>query len=187
MRMQATMIGLLALMISFSAQAQKIGFVSTEYVLSQMPEAKQIQSELQAYERQLTNKIQATVQGYQTQVQQYQQGASTMTEEARAAKEKELTELQQQIQQDQQEAQLNLQRKQGELVQPAYDKIQTAIDKVAADNGYTHIFSQDVAGNPILLFVKNEEEANVSDMVLKQMGITPTPPSQGTDSAGSQE
>lgn len=172
MKTKFLIIGLIASMVSFTAQAQKIkvGFVSTDYVLAQMPEAKQIQSELQSYEKQLSNKIQATVQGYQQQLQAYQQGAATMTDEARQAKEKELTELQTQIQQDQQEAQANLQSKQGELVQPALKKIQDAITKVAKAQGYTHILSPEV-----VLYVENEEEANLSDSVLKELGITPTP------------
>ena len=169
MKAKVIIIGIIASLATFTVQAQKIGFVNTDYVLAQMPEAKQIQSELQSYEKQLANKIQATVQGYQQQLQAYQQGAATMTEDARAAKEKELTELQTQIQQDQQEAQLNLQKKQGELVQPAYDKIQEAIGKVAKADGYTHVLSPEV-----VLYVENQEEANLSDKVLKEMGITPT-------------
>ena len=170
MKSKVIIIALIASCVSFAAQAQKIGFVSTDYVLAQMPEAKQIQSELQAYEKQLSNKIQATIQGYQQQLQAYQQGAATMTEDARKTKEDELTKLQQQIQRDQQEAQQNLQRKQGELVQPALTKIQEAINKVAKANKYTHILSPEV-----VLYVENEEEANLSDSVLKEMGITPTP------------
>ncbi|MGB3589857.1 MAG: OmpH family outer membrane protein [Tunicatimonas sp.] len=168
-------ISVFTLFFATQAQAQqKFGFVSTEYVLSQMPEAKSIQSELQAYQRQLVNKIQATTQGFQTQYEAYQKGASTMTEDARAAKEKELQDLQTQIQQDQQDAQTNLQRKEAELLQPALDKIQKSIDVVAKENSYTHVFSLDVAGNPILLYVDNQEEADISDLVLKNMGITPT-------------
>ena len=168
-------ISVLALFFTAEAQAQqKFGFVSTEYVLSQMPESKSIQSELQAYQRQLVNKIQATTQGFQTQLDAYQKGAATMTEDARAAKEKELQDLQTQIQQDQQEAQVNLQRKEAELLQPALDKIQKSIAAVAKENSSTHVFSLDVAGNPILLYVENQDEADISDLVLKNMGITPT-------------
>ncbi|MGD1892972.1 MAG: OmpH family outer membrane protein [Cyclobacteriaceae bacterium] len=176
MKRSILMIGAIALIfgVQAQAQAQKFGFVSTEYVLSQMPESKSIQSELQAYQRQLTNKIQATMQGFQTQLDAYQKGAATMTEDARAAKERELQELQTQIQQDQQEAQTNLQRKEAELLQPALDKIQEAINAVAKENSYTHVFSLDIAGNPILLYVENQDEADISDLVLKQMGITPT-------------
>jgi outer membrane protein len=177
MKLKSLFVSAILTLFAIGAQAQdnmKIGFVDTDYILTQMPEAKQIQSELQAYQRQLTNKIQATMQGFQTQLDTYQKGAATMTEEARAAKEQELQELQQQIQQDQQQAQLSMQRKEEELLAPVYEKIQTNIDKVAEQNNFTHIFNSNIAGNAILLYVKNQDEANISDMVLQAMGITPT-------------
>lgn len=170
-------------LLAFTAQAQddpKIGFVDTEYILAQMPEAKQIQSELQAYQRQLMNKINATMQGFQQQYQEYQQSAGTMTEQGRQEKEAELQELQQQIQQDQQQAQLSLQQKEAELLEPVYDKIQINIDKVAESNGFTHIFSSNIAGNPVLLYVKDQDKLDISDMVLQAMGITPASPSGGS-------
>lgn len=183
MNFKSLIVGAILTLFAFTAQAQdspKIGFVDTDYILTQMPEAKQIQSELQAYQRQLMNKINATIQGFQQQAQQYQQTAGTMTEQARQEKEAELQELQQQIQQDQQQAQLSLQQKEGELLEPVYEKIQSNIDKVAETNGFTHIFSSNVAGNPILLYVKDQDSADISDMVLQAMGITPASPSDGS-------
>ncbi|WPP53475.1 OmpH family outer membrane protein [Catalinimonas niigatensis] len=188
MKLKTLFVSAMLTLFAVGVQAQgnvKIAYVDTDYILAQMPEAKQIQSELQAYQRQLTNKIQATMQGLQQQYQEYQQGAATMTEQARQEKEQQLQELQQQIQQDQQEAQLAMQRKEGELLEPVYEKIQTNIDKVAEQNAYTHIFSAGVPGNPILLYVKNKEEADISDMILQAMGITPTTGSSGTGTDGS--
>lgn len=185
MKLKTLFVSAILTLLVVGAQAQgnvKIAYVDTDYILTQMPEAKQIQSELQAYQRQLQNKISATMQGFQQQYQEYQQGAATMTEQARQEKEGELQELQQQIQQDQQQAQLSLQRKEGELLAPVYEKIQTNIDKVAEQNGYTHIFSAAVAGNPILLYVKDQDEADISDKVLEAMGITPTPANSGEGS-----
>ncbi|WKN33364.1 OmpH family outer membrane protein [Porifericola rhodea] len=185
MKLKTLFVSAVLMLFTLGVQAQdnlKIGYVDTEYILTQMPEAKQIQSELQAYQRQLMNKINATMQGFQQQYQEYQQGAATMTEQARQEKEQELQGLQQQIQQDQQDAQLSLQRKEAELLDPVYKKIQSNIDKVAEQNGYTHIFSSNIAGNPILLYVKNQEDNDVSDKVLEAMGITPTPSnSQGSN------
>lgn len=177
MNIKFVLVSLALTLIGFSASAQnvKIGFANTDYILSQMPEAKSVDSELRSFEKQLSSKINATMTGFQQQLQQYQQGAATMTEEARANKEQELSQLQQQIQQDQQEAQLKLQQKQAELLEPVFKKIQDAIDRVAKANNYTHILSPDVGGNPVLLYVQNEEEANISDMVLKELGITPAP------------
>ena len=185
MNIKFVLVGLALILAGFSASAQnlKIGFANTDYILSQMPEAKSIQSELASFQKQLSSKINATAQGFQQQVQQYNQAAPTMTEEAKANKEKELSDLQQQIQQDQQNAQLQLQQKQEELLAPVYKKIQSSIDKVAKANGYTHIFTPDVAGSPVLLYVQNEEEANISDLVLKDLGITPTSPPAGTGSS----
>ena len=183
MKFKSLVVSAILTLFAFTVQAQdnlKIGFVETEYILSQMPEAKQIQSELQAYQRQLMNKINATIQGFQQQAQQYQQTAGTMTEQARQEKEAELQELQQQIQQDQQQAQLSLQQKENELLEPVYEKIQNNIDDVAAANGFSHVFSSNAGGSPILIYVKNQDEANISDMVLEAMGITPTSPSSGT-------
>lgn len=177
MKLKTLFVSALLTLFAFGAQAQdnlKIGFVDTEYILTQMPEAKQIQSELQAYQRQLTNKIQATMQGFQQQLDEYQKSGSTMTDQARQEKEQELQALQQQIQQDQQEAQVSMQRKEGELLEPVYEKIQTNIDKVAEQNSFTHIFNSNIAGNAILLYVKDQEKSDISDMVLQSMGITPT-------------
>lgn len=181
MNIKFVLVSLALTLVGFSASAQnvKIGFANTDYIVSQMPEAKSVESELRAFEKQLSNKINATVQGLQQQYQQYQQNAGTMTEEARASKEQELSELQQQIQRDQQEAQQKLQQKQAELLEPVFQKVQEGIDKVAKANGYTHVFTPDVAGNPVLLYVQNEEEADISDMVLKELGITPAPAGSG--------
>jgi outer membrane protein len=183
MKLKSLFVGAILTLFAFTAQAQanlKIGYVDTEYILAQMPETKQIQSELQAYQRQLMNKINATMQGFQQQYQAYQQGAGTMTEQARQEKEAELQELQQQIQADQQQAQQSMQRKEAELLEPVYEKIQNNIDKVAEQNSYTHIFSSNIAGNPILLYVQNQEESDISDKVLETMGITPASPSEGS-------
>ena len=177
MKLKSLFVSAILTLFAIGVQAQdnmKIGYVDTDYILTQMPEAKQIQSELQAYQRQLTNKIQATMQGFQAQYQEYQESGSTMTEQARQEKEQQLQELQQQIQQDQQQAQLSMQRKEEELLAPVYEKIQTNIDKVAEQNNFTHIFNSNIAGNAILLYVKDQEQSDISDKVLQAMGITPT-------------
>ncbi len=155
-----------------SAQQTKIGYTNTDYIISQMPEAKQIDSQVKAYEKQLSSKLQLTAQGFQQEVQKFQQEAENMTEEARNSRAKELEEMRNQLQQDQVEAEASLQRKQVELLQPVFDKIQTAIDKVATANGYTYVLSSDAGNMPILLHAP--EKDNISDLVLKELGITPT-------------
>ena len=163
-----------------SAEAQdaglKIGYTNAEYILSNMPEAKEIEAELKDYEKQLSTQLQSKSTDFDAKVQEYQRTGENMIPEVRADKERELQSLQQSIQKFQQDAQTSLQRKQGELLQPAFDKIQTAIDAVAKANNYTQIFNsgQPEVGLNILLYGRDED--NISDLVLKQLGIEPPPP-----------
>jgi outer membrane protein len=66
-----------------------------------------------------------------------------------------------------------------QLLQPAYDKIQKAIDDVAKENGYTHVFSSDQGGVFILLYAR--EEDNITNIVLKKLGIEPPAETTGTE------
>ena len=160
-----------------NAQAQaplKIGFTSVEYVLSQMPESKQIESDLKTYGTQLEAQLKTKTTEYQTKVDAYQKGASTMTPVIKADKEKELQTLGQSIQEFQQTAQQSMQQKQQTLLRPVLDKIQKNIDAVATDQGYTYILNSDSGSNPILLH--GPKDGDVSDAILKKMGITPTAP-----------
>lgn len=162
------------LLFSLNTQAQtdlKIGYTNVEYILSLMPEAKQIQQELQDYQTQLRSQIQVKVEEFQRRAGEYQQNAGSMSEVARQAEERELQSMQTNLQQFQQEAENSMQKKQIDLLQPAYAKIEKAIKEVRTEAGYTHIFSSDIGGSPILLDAR--EEDNISDLVLKKLGITP--------------
>jgi outer membrane protein len=179
---------LIFLLTAFAMDAQsqvKIGYTNAEYILSFMPEAKQIESELKAYEQQLSTQLDSKMKEFQTKLAAYQQDSPNMIPEVRADKEKELQNLQQSIQKFQQDAQASLQKKQSELLQPAYDKIQKAIDKVAKANGYNYILNsgQPEMGIHVLLYAR--EDDNISNIVLKELGIEPPPADSGTDNGGS--
>ncbi|MBC6991397.1 MULTISPECIES: OmpH family outer membrane protein [Hymenobacter] len=156
-----------------AVQAQaplKIGYTSVEYILSQMPESKQIESQLKDYSTQLRTQLDTKATEYRTKGEAYQKGASTMTDVVRADKEKELQNLQNSIQEFQQNAETSLQQKQQTLLKPALDKLQKTIDDVATENGYTYVLNSDGA-SPVLLH--GPKDGDISDLVLKKMGITP--------------
>ncbi len=157
-----------------SAQAQaplKIGYTDVQYVLAQMPESKQIESELKTYNTQLEAQLKSKYADYQAKGEAYQKAAGTMTDVVKADKEKELQGLQQSIQEFQQSAQQSLQQKQQVLLKPALDKLQKNIDLVADENGFTYVFNSDGGGSPLLLHAP--KDGDISDLVLKKMGITP--------------
>lgn len=159
--------------LGFVAQAQeiKIGYTNVEYIMSLMPEMEQIDADIKDYSNQLGQQLQTKSQDFQRQVQSYQQAAETMTEDARTTKEKELTALQQEIQKFEGDAQTSYQRKLQELLEPVQTKVFNAINAVAAENNYTHVFSDTAGQAPILLYTKDDD--NFTDLVIKKLGLTP--------------
>ena len=157
-----------------SAQAQaplKIGYTDVQYVLAQMSESKQIESDLKVYNTQLEGQLKSKSADLEAKYKAYQQGEATMTDIVKADKQKEMQGMQQSIQEFQQSAQQSLQQKQQTLLKPALDKLQKNIDVVATENGFTYVFNSDGGGSPLLLHAP--KEGDISDLVLKKMGITP--------------
>src|ERR1700759_4668313 len=86
-----------ALLLSIGAFAQtttttKVGYTNLDYLISLMPEVKQVESELQAYEKQLSTQLESKYQEYQKKMEEYQKGASSglMSDLVKQDKEKEL-------------------------------------------------------------------------------------------------
>ena len=152
----------------------KIGYTNVDYVLSQMPEAKQIESELKSFNTQLENQLKAKVQDAQKKYEELQKAGSTMNDVVRNDKIKELENLQSSIQEFERNAANSSEQKKSTLLQPVLEKIQKAIDGVAKEEGFTFVLSTNTAdGSPIILYAGDNE--NVSLKVLKKLGITPKP------------
>ncbi|HSJ66820.1 MAG TPA: OmpH family outer membrane protein [Anditalea sp.] len=160
--------------LGFVAQAQttvKIGYTNIDYIMDLMPEMEQIGADIQDYSGQLRTQVQTKSQDFQRQVQSYQQSAPTMTDEARTQKEAQLQKLQEDIQQFEQDAQTSYQRKLQELLEPVQTKVFNAINAVAAENNYTHVFSETAGQAPVLLYTKDDDD--FTDLVLAKLGVTP--------------
>lgn len=172
-----TLFLLLFCAFAVSAQAQeiqKIGYADWEYIFSQLPEFKQIDSELKTHGTQLENQLKAKYADYETKVKAYQGMPATTPDAIRADKERELQGLQESIQKFQQDAQTSLQNKQTALMDPVFKKVGKAIEDVAKENGYAFIMAPQVMnGGDVLLY--SDEKYNVSNLVLKKLGITPQP------------
>jgi len=167
---------------NFFASAQsnlKLGYTNLDYILGLLPEAKKIESELKDYEKQLQAQLQSKYSEYEKKLQDYQKGvqANLFTDLIKEDKEKELMNMQNSIKQFEENAQASLQKKQVSLLEPVLEKIQKAIDQVAEENNYSYIFSThaDYGGSAIILYAKSKDD-NISDLVLKKLGVTPPAP-----------
>src|SRR5688572_139945 len=164
-------------MITFASHAQtattKIGFADVDYIFSQMPEQKQIDTDLKSLQTQLKNQIDTKYQDYQKKLGDYQANINTMIDAVRANTERELVQMQQNIEKLQQDAQTTVQTKQTQLMDPVCKTVGKAIEDVAKENGYSFILSQQIGGLDVILY--GDEKMDVSDLVLKKLGVTPKP------------
>ncbi|BDD11106.1 outer membrane protein 26 [Fulvitalea axinellae] len=170
---------LFALVATVGVNAQsvvKIGYTNVDVVMAQLPDAKTIDQKLSEHNKQLQTQLQAKVEDYKKKVAAFQKQAPQMIDAVRADKAKELQNLEASIQQFQQNGQISIQKKQAELVQPLLDKVQASINKVAKANGYTYVLSEAVGSLPVLLYA--DKQGNITDLVLKDLGVTPKPASK---------
>jgi outer membrane protein len=175
-----TLFSIIFSVVAFAAFAQtqpvtqKIGYADWDYIFSQMPEAKQVDSELKAHRAQLESQMDAKNKDFQTKYEAYTKLPASTPDAIRADKTRELEGLQESIQKFQQDAQTSLQAKTSALMDPIFSKVGKAIEEVAKENGFSFVISaQSMQGGDILLY--SDEKYSVSDLVLKKLGVTPKP------------
>ena len=162
--------------VTFALQAQtatKVGWADVDKIFSQLPDSKRIDNELKSLQTQLKNQIDGKAQEFQKKLADYQANANTMLDAVRANTERELQQLQQNLEKLQQDAQTNIQNKQTQLMTPVYEKVGKAIADVAKENGFTFILNAQIGGLDVVLY--GDEKMEVSDLVLKKLGVTPKP------------
>lgn len=163
---------------TYAQTPAKIGYADVDYIFSQMPESKSIDAELKSTQTQLKNQIDAKYQEFQKKVQDYQANLNTMLEAVRQNTERELQQMQQNLEKLQADAQTTIETKRGQLMDPVYKKVGKGIEDVAKENGFTFILNQQIGGLDVILY--GDEKMDVSDLVLKKLGVTPKPATAAT-------
>ena len=135
------------LMVSHSgAQQLKIAFVNSEKILGELPEAQQVQQELQTTVKAWQDELEKMGKELQEGLEDYQKKQALMDPQAKAAKEKSLQDLQQKARDYQYQ---KFDTREGEAVKlreqkfaPIQQKVMKVIEQVAKEGGYTYIFDK---------------------------------------------
>jgi len=155
--------------------AQKIGYADWDYIFSQMPEFKQIDSELKAHRAQLETKMEAKNKDFQAKYEAFSKLPATTPDAIRADKQRELETLNESLQKFSTDAQASLQKKSSDLMEPVFKKVGETIDAVAKEQGFAFIINAQLSqGGDILLF--SDEKYDISVAVLKKLGVTVAAP-----------
>ena len=152
------------------AQSLRVGFTRIETIIAQMPESKQVENQLTIQQTQAGNEAKRLQKEFDEKYDAYQKTGAQLTEAVRKDRETELRNLQTRIQEFGRSTQESLQNKYKQLMGPILSKVQQAIDTVAKQTGYHYILNVSTTNSNILYAA---EENNVTELVLKRLGIAP--------------
>jgi len=164
---------LLALVtMALPAEAQRIAFVNTKYILEQMPEYESAQKELDRLSTQWQEEIDERHLQIKRMRDAYNAEAILLTEEMKRSRLEEVDRREREAR-DLQKKRFgpngDLFKKREELIQPIQDRVYTAVKEVAGTS-YVAVF--DIGGQSSnLLFAS--ERYDKSDSVLRKLGIRP--------------
>lgn len=168
----------------FPVQAQKFGYVDTDFILSKMPDATKAQGEIDAFASKWQREIQAKYDEVNKMEQDFRAEEILLTDEMRSQrllaieqKKKEAMEYNNKV--FGYEGMLYLKKK--ELMQPIRDQIWDAANKVAKTRKLEFLF--DKASD--LTMIYSDPRHDYSDYILEELGLAENKDGQGPTNQGS--
>ncbi len=162
-----TLILLVSITVSASAQNQKFGHIDLQGLIQVMPERVTAETEFNNFQSELEDVLGEMQQNYQQQIAELEKMGEGTSEIRRNAKITELQELNQRIQNYQMTAQQQLQQKYNELLEPVFTRAEQVIEEVAKEQGLLYVFD---IGTRVVLY-KSNQSIDILPMVKKKMGI----------------
>ncbi len=151
--------------------SQKIAYIDSEYILSNIPEFISSQEEINELSKKWEEDIQSQYLEVERMYQAYQAEKYLLPEEKKRQMEEDIFTKEEEVKNYKQSLfgpNGSLYEKQKELIAPIQDVIFNAIQEFAEQNDYDIIF--DKSSDLIMLYYN--EEFNVSNQILDQLGYT---------------
>jgi outer membrane protein len=155
---------------TFSLNAQKVGYINSQEILTSLPEVKQANSDIDVMKGMFQKKGEEMVKELQIKYQDLQQKQAGGTlapieieKQAAALKAEEAK-----VGEFEQSSQQKIMEKSEELLKPIQDRVNKAIKDVATENGFLYIFD---SGMGVVLYA--DPAADATKLVKAKLGITP--------------
>lgn len=162
----------------FGVKAQKYAFVNTDYILDNINEYADAQTQLDDLSGQWQKEIEAKFAEIDKMYKSFQNEAVLLPEDMKKKREEDIIKKEKEAK-DLQKKRFgkdgDLFKKRQELIKPIQDKIYGAIEEIATSDNYAVIF--DKANNATLIYTNAKYD--VSEQVLEKLGYT-YKPQQGT-------
>ncbi len=159
---------LLIIPVLAGAQSLKIGYINSDAIMDQLPEAQEAQRQLDEIVSEWQNELSQMQQTWQRKFEEYDQRKLIMSDQRRAEAERELMELDREIAEFRdrkfgQEGELfHLQE---ELIHPIQDRIFLVIQEIAEEEEYDYVFDQ--SGDILLMYAN--EQYDLTEKVLQRV------------------
>ena len=161
----------LLLFAAIQVNAQKFAYVDTQYILDNIPEFAEAQSQLDEISAQWQKEVEAKLAEVDKMYKDYQTQSVLLPDDLKKKKEQEIV--------DREKEAKNLQRtrfgkdgdlfkKRQELVKPIQEKIYNAIQELATNNNYAVVF--DKGGSLNMMYANPKYD--ISDEVLDNLGAS---------------
>ena len=150
------------------AQGHKIGHINVEYVLAQLPEMKELQSDLEGYQAQIEAQIKQNVKELQELEKKLQDPNTPAV--VKQNQQQQYQDKYKALEDMQRNAEFDLLNKQEKLMKPVLDKIQAQIDVVAKEKNLDYVLMSGIQGTNFILYAKSDNY-NITKDVLKKLGV----------------
>ncbi|MDR2026517.1 MAG: OmpH family outer membrane protein [Prevotellaceae bacterium] len=155
---------------AFAMQAQKFGYIDSDYILKKIPAYNSAQEQLEKLSKQYQTEVEARYKVVKELYDKYQSEKVLLTEEMRQKRETEIITKEKEAKEFQSShfsPEGTLAKKREELLKPVQDKVYNAIKEISTEDSYAIIF--DIANNPGVIY--NNPRYDLSDKVLEKMGF----------------
>jgi outer membrane protein len=134
----------LGLVAAGEVKAQsKIGYISSQELVSVMPETRKADSSLQELKNALVQSATDKQNAFYAAFDKFNKDSATYTAAVKTVKKAELTKMGQDLSGEEERIQQQLQQRQQELLGPINKKAYEAVQTVAKENGYGYVFEKE--------------------------------------------
>ena len=165
--MKRMILAMAIISMAFALHAQKFGHVTSENLLTAMPEYDSARVKMEALRQQYSDELDQIQVEINKKIEAFNQAESTMSDLIKEAKASEIQEMQARLQNFAQTAQQDLQQQSMMMIQPVMDKARGAISEVAKEKGLIYVFDLS-QGNPVYT---SEESLDMLPLVKAKLNL----------------
>lgn len=161
----------IALMLSSAVSAQKYAYIDSEYILKNVPEYQDAQSQMDELSEKWQKEIETKFVEIEALYKKYQADVVLLPADMKKKREDEIISFEKEVKQFQQEKfgqEGELFKKRQELIKPIQDKIYNALEEIAKAKNYSFVF--DKANGASIMYAN--PKFDISDDVLDELGYS---------------